>query len=310
MADYYSVLNLPAGCADAEIKRAYRKNAIHWHPKRNQNKSKEIVEQKFQDISEAYAVLSDDKLRAIFDQFGAKGLKEGAVTAGGASVLPWTYSANPEEQFNDFFGSFSPFADFFSEDAGYANMFAGTQKTKGPKMDAQTNNLFCSLEELYTGCSKKEKVVRQKLKIDGKSSTPEERVMTVEIKAGWREGTKITFACEGDECKGCTTGDIVFILKETPHSRFRRNKHDLVYTANLSLVESLCGSALKIDTLDGRTLNIAVNEIVKPGDTKVIKGEGMPNPSGGKGDLVISFNVTYPDFLTDSQKVAIRETLS
>lgn len=311
MVDYYKTLGLRNDCTDADIKKNYRKLAIQWHPKRNLTKSKDLVESTFVEISEAYCVLSDAKLRAVFDQYGEKGLRNGALNGDGGTVLPWNYNENPEEQFNAFFGSFSPFADFFNEEAAYTNLFAGSTKKPGAKLDAHELNLYLSLEELYKGCSKKQKIVRQKLKIDGSSTAPEEKTMTVEVKAGWRQGTKITFACEGDENKGCTTGDIIFTLMETPHPTFTRSKNDLAYTADITLVDALTGTVVQVTTLDGRTLNIPVNEIVQPGYTKVVKGEGMPKASGnGNGDLIISFNISYPEFLTNDQKTSIRETLN
>lgn len=309
--DYYKSLALANGASDAEIKKAYRKLAIQWHPKRNTTKSREVVESKFVEISEAYHVLSDAKLRAIFDQYGEKGLKNGAVNGDGGKISPWNYNANPEEQFNAFFGSFSPFADYFDEEGGYANLFANNSKKAGPKLDAHVLNIYCSLEELFKGCSKKQKVVRQKLKADGSNTVPEEKTMTIEVNAGWREGTKITFANEGDEGKGRTTGDIIFVLKEIPHNKFTRTKHDLAYTADITLVEALTGCIVYVNTLDGRKLPIPINQIVQPGYVKTVKGEGMPKGnSSGRGDLIITFNISYPEFLTDDQKVAIKETLN
>jgi DnaJ-class molecular chaperone len=83
-----------------------------------------------------------------------------------------------------------------------------------------------------------------------------------------------------------------------------------VYNANITLVDSLTGTTLSIPTLDGRTLTIPINEIVQPGFVKRVKAEGMPSPAGtSRGDLLITFTVSYPEFLTEAQKTAIRETL-
>lgn len=241
----------------------YRRLAVQWHPERNESTNKDIVAQKFGDLSEAYTVLADPKLRAVFDQCGEKGLKMGLPNGKGGFVGAWSYNLNPEQQFAEFFGSFSPFADFFNGDTGSANLFNKNGDKGGAKMEAQVLNLYCSLEELYQGCTKKTKVVRQKLNADGKSSSPEERIMTVDVKAGWREGTKITFTCEGDEAPDCVTGDIIFVLREKPHPRFTRNKNDLHFTANITLLEALTGVTVEIETLNGRKVPIAVNEIVR-----------------------------------------------
>lgn len=310
--DYYETLELKADCSDADIKKAYRTLAVQWHPAKNESGNKELVVQKFRDISEAYTVLSNAKLRTIFDQYGAKGLKSGVSNGKGGFVTPWSYSENPESQFSDFFGTVSPFADFFSGDSGFAPMFAEPAAAKTFKTDAQSLNLYCSLEELFSGCSKKVRVTRQKLQLDGKSLRSEGVVLTVEVQAGWREGTKITFVGEGDEASGQTTGDVVFILKETPHPRFVRSKNDLTFTAAIDLAQALTGTTIEIKTLDGRTVPVPINEIVKPSCPKIVPNEGMPLPSDPtkRGQLFIQFDVKFPDMLTDTQKVQIQEILA
>jgi DnaJ family protein B protein 13 len=309
--DYYKILELKRDCTDAQIKQAYRRKAIQWHPDKNEGK-REQAEAKFLEISEAYAVLSNARFRAVFDQYGAKGLKQGVPNGKGGYVQPWTYNTNPDEQFAEFFGSFSPFADFFMEESGSSSLFAPDPKAGPAKVGALEQNLYCSLEELFIGCSKKVKVVRQKLNLDGKACVPDERVLSVEVQAGWKEGTKITFQCEGDEAAGQETGDIIFTLKEKPHPRFERAKNDLVFEAKISLSEALCGSTVNVQTLDSRTIPIPVNEVVKPGFVKIVPNEGMPQARDPtkRGNLRITFDVTFPDMLSEREKTAITQILS
>jgi DnaJ family protein B protein 13 len=304
------VLELKADAGADDIKKAYRQLSQQWHPAKNDDKDKDLVQAKFRAIAEAYIVLSDVKLRTIYDQYGMKGLKEGVGNGNGGYIAPWSYQGNPEEQFSDFFGTVSPFAEFFSGNAGFIPLFEETEEAKIGKAEAQIINLYLSLEEMFHGCTKKVKVVRQRLDLSGKDTTPEEKVMTVEVQAGWRAGTKITFTNEGDEAPRTETGDIVFVLKELPHPRFVRAKHDLIYTANISLAQSLTGTIVEVETLDLRTIAININEIVKPNQQKKVPGEGMPKVGGGKGDLLISFNVEYPEMLTAAQKEKILEVLA
>mmetsp|Transcript_8685 Transcript_8685/g.16635 ORF Transcript_8685/g.16635 Transcript_8685/m.16635 type:complete len:166 (-) Transcript_8685:413-910(-) len=158
---------------------------------------------------------------------------------------------------------------------------------------------------------KKVKVVRQRLKDDGSGKIAEERVMSVDISPGWREGTKITFTGEGDEDFKRESGDIVFELKERTHARFRRVKDDLLFTARITLVEALTGATVEVETLDGRKVPVAISEIIRPGLKKVLPSEGMPLPRNpkSKGNLVLDFDVAYPDMLTEQQKTAMREIL-
>jgi DnaJ-class molecular chaperone len=309
--DHYSTLDLKKDCSSDDIKKAYRSLAIQWHPDSNTNPNKEFVQEKFRNIAIAYTVLSDVKLRTIYDQYGARGLTEGVTNSSGGKVAPWSYTANPEEQFEDFFGSVSPFADFFSGKSGL-NMpiFPDAKVPKNGKAPSQTINLYCSLEELHQGCAKKVKVVTQKLHLDGKNTTGISKVMTVDVQAGWREGTKITFQGEGDEQADMSTGDIVFVLKEKAHPRFTRQKNDLHYTASVSLTEALIGTTVEVQTLDLRVLPIAITDMVRPNTPKVVPGEGMPKVGGsGHGDLIINFDIQFPDMLTETQKSRIAEIL-
>jgi DnaJ-class molecular chaperone len=309
--DYYSILELASDCTDAEIKKAYRQLATKWHPDANENSNKALVAQKFRSIAEAYTVLSDGKLRTIYDQYGLQGLQNGIPNGKGGYVGAWSYNQNPEEQFTDFVGRVSHFASYFAGDSGFMPIFPDTKVAKAGKVAAQTINLYCSLEELYQGCMKKVKVNRQRLSLDGKTTTPEDKVMTVDVQAGWREGTKITFTEEGDEAAQMSTGDIIFVLKEMPHPRFSRSKNDLIYTAAIDLTAALVGTVVEVLTLDRRTIPIAINEIVKPNTPKVVPGEGMPLVGKStKGNLIIQFDVQFPEMLTEDQKSKIKEILS
>lgn len=308
--DYYATLELKPEATQADIKNAYRALATKWHPDSNDKTNSDVRAENFRRVNEAYCVLSDDKLRTIYDQYGERGLKEGVSNSKGGRLPAWTYSANPEQQYMDFFGTYSPFADFFSGGSGLnMPLFAKTEVPKAGDVAPQVHHLFCSLEELYGGCSKKFKVTRQKLEMDGKTTRPEDHIMTIEVQKGWREGTKITFTGEGDEQVGMNTGDVVFLLKEKPHPLFKRNKNDLVFTAKISLVEALTGTTVQVPTLDGRKISVPITEIVRPNVPVVVPGEGMPTAKGGKGDLRIEFDVQFPDMLTEDQKSSISAIL-
>merc|ERR1719313_2147609 len=124
-----------------------------------------MAAKQFREISEAYAVLKDPRLRTIFDQRGAQGLAEGVQTSTGALSDPWVFNENPEEMFRDFFGTTSPFASFFGSDGGLSSAMAKKGAEGKPKLPPLEHDLFCSLEELHKGCTKRTKIVRQRLNI-------------------------------------------------------------------------------------------------------------------------------------------------
>lgn len=165
-----------------------------------------------------------------------------------------------------------------------------------------------SLEDLYTGVTKRVKVTRQR------SGRPEEKVLEIVVKPGWKAGTAVTFEHEGDEtgAGGPPPADIVFVIGEKPHERFKREGNNLVYSARLPLVDALAGCTLTVQTLDGRSLSVPVAGVVAPGSSQTVRGEGMPisRTPDKRGDLIVKFDITFPRSLTEEKKRAVRAALS
>jgi len=317
--NYYQILGVQRDASDADIKKAYRKAALKWHPDKNPD-NKEAAEQKFKDVSEAYQVLSDSEKRAIYDQYGEDGLKQGVPEAGFQGGFHFD-PGQAEDIFSQFFGSSNPFASMFGGGVGGAQFggmgnggggMPGMRHARGPKKAPPVQqSLYCTLEELFTGCTKKLKITRRRLNADGQTTRQEEKVITIDVRPGWKSGTKITFEKEGDEGPGIIPADIVFILAAKPHPRFERLANDIVFKSRISLKQALTGCTVHIQTLDNRKLAIPINEVVSPGYRKVVRGEGMPlskSPST-RGNLIIKFDVSFPSQLTEKQKNQIRETL-
>jgi len=291
----------------------------------------------FRTVAEAYDVLSDPQRRSIFDQYGERGLKLGGNNGRGGLILPYTFQSNPEELFAEQFGTTSPFADFFStplpsnghpsgkSDTLFKNYTVQEQK----KVPAQEIPLWVTLEELYKGATKNEKVVRKRLQSDNRTLCLEEKIFRLDIGAGWKEGTKITFPKEGDEFPGpeFIPGDVVFVLKTKPHTRFTRKGADLIYRARLTLNQALTGTTITIETLDRRSIPIGINEVATPTSQKVVAGEGLPIPKNPtapvaaaagdaappaikKGNLLIEFDIVFPEQLSTDQKTQINKILS
>jgi DnaJ-class molecular chaperone len=187
----------------------------------------------------------------------------------------------------------------------------GFGQPRGPRQAPAIKRQFnCTLEDLYKGTIKKMKVTKTIMDPSGKSM-PVEKILTIQVRPGWKEGTKVTFEKEGDERPGQVPADLVFVLKEVEHPRFKRQGNDLLYTANISLKQALANPVIEVLTLDDRKLRITMNEVVTPHSKQIIKGEGMPlqkDPSQ-KGDLIITFNIKFPTHLTPQQKSAIAAAL-
>ncbi|KAL0002007.1 hypothetical protein SO802_015788 [Lithocarpus litseifolius] len=342
--DYYKILQVDRSAKDDDLKKAYRKLAMKWHPDKNPNNKKE-AEAKFKQISEAYEVLSDPQKRAVYDQYGEEGLKgqvppPDAGGPGGASYFstgngPTTFRFNPrnaDDIFAEFFGFSGPFGGMggggggggmrgsrfssgifgddgfasFGEGGGGGFMHQGAPR-KAPPIESR---LPCSLEELYKGATKKMKISREIADISGKTIQVEE-ILTIDIKPGWKKGTKITFPEKGNEQPNVIPADLVFIIDEKPHSVFTRDGNDLIVTQKISLADALIGYTVHLTTLDGRTLNIPINNVIHPNYEEVVPREGMPiqkDPTK-KGNLRIKFNIKFPTRLTSEQKTGIKKLL-
>ncbi len=174
-----------------------------------------------------------------------------------------------------------------------------------------TKPLKVSLEDLYSGTTKHLKVGRRLL-----NGTTEDKVLEIQIHPGWKSGTKIRFPRAGNEQPNGEAQDLVFVVEEKPHDRFVRDGNDLITTVKIPLVDALTGTGTKqvVEHLDGRKLQVAPPAgIVKPGQTTTIPGEGMPVRKAGavkqKGDMIVKWEVVFPDRLTPAQKEGVRKVL-
>lgn len=331
--DYYQILGVTKGTSDEnELKKAYRKLAMKWHPDKNPD-NKEAAEKKFKEISEAYEVLSDPQKREVYDKYGEEGLKEG-FGGMGSSGQGGFHPRAADDLFNEIFGNMFGgggggfgSGSFTRGGSGYEEMFGGSMPfggmpssgfggmNGGPPRRRKDSpceiKLACTLEELYSGTTKKLKMTRQRLGTDNRPYK-EEELLTVDVKPGWKKGTKVTFQNRGDEKPNTIPADVVFVLDEKPHALFVRDGNDLVHTVRLSLKEALCGSTISIKTLDGRPLNIALqDEVISPDTQKVVPNEGMPitKAPGKRGNLRLKFKIGFPTRLTKEQREALSQLL-
>ncbi|WKA08341.1 hypothetical protein VitviT2T_026072 [Vitis vinifera] len=329
--DYYNILKVNRNASEDDLRRAYRRLAMIWHPDKNPSNKRE-AEAKFKQISEAYDVLSDPQKRQIYDLYGEEALKSGQVPPPPASTRggPQHHNHHPNPSFR-----FNPrdaddiYEEFFGPDGsgtgaggggggrnrvykdGFFRTSNGDYGSQALRKAAPVENLLpCSLEELYKGAKKKMKISRTISDAFGKIRTVEE-ILSIDIKPGWKKGTKITFPEKGNQEPGVIPADLIFVVDEKPHLVFKRDGNDLIVDREITLLEALTGKALELKTLDGRSLEIQLTDIVKPGYEMVVPNEGMPiskEPSR-KGNLRIKFDVNYPSRLTSEQKSDLKRVL-
>ncbi|GMI92838.1 hypothetical protein like AT5G25530 [Hibiscus trionum] len=319
--DYYNILKVEKNATDDDLKKAYRKLAMKCHPDKNPNDKNE-AEAKFKQISEAYEVLSDPQKRAVYDQYGEEGLKEmpppgsGGPTFGkGSGGRNGFNPRNAEDIFAEFFGS-SPFgfgssgpgrSRKFHSDGGKFGGFSSNDNRKPPPVESK---LPCCLEELYTGSTRKMKISRTVVNASGRQ-VQESEILTIDVKPGWKKGTKITFPDKGNELPNQLPADLVFVIDEKPHDFYKRDGNDLIVNQRVTLAEALGGTTINLVTLDGRNLSLPVTDIISPGYELVVAREGMPiaKEPGNWGDLKIKFEVKFPTNLTPEQREGLKRAL-
>merc|ERR1739848_145511 len=193
-------------------------------------------------------------------------------------------------------------------------MGAGHKQKQTPKVqDATVAKEICvNIEEIATGCEKKMKISRKVYRDDG-SLALEDKVLKINIKPGWKSGTKVTFSQEGDRLPGKIPADIAFIIKDKPHPIFTRDGSDIKYNYKIPLREALCGSIVQVPTLDGKKVGINCSGVViKPATTKRLQGYGLPYPKDPtkKGDIIVGFDILFPDTIAQSRKDILYDVLS
>mmetsp|Transcript_43827 Transcript_43827/g.103084 ORF Transcript_43827/g.103084 Transcript_43827/m.103084 type:complete len:362 (+) Transcript_43827:21-1106(+) len=333
--DHYSVLGIQRDATDEQIKKAFRKLSVKYHPDKNQGNAE--AQEKFLKINRAYEVLGDSEKRQVYDLRGDEGLKK-HEQGGGVQ---------------------DPFAQFFGGGGG--------GQRKGP--NAQVN-LPVTLEELYNGAMKqgniRRNVVCQKCRgtgakdgatkkckackgqgvrmsvqqmmpgfnvqmqttcdkcggkgvvfqhkcpfCGGNKVEMKETTLNIEVEKGMPNGHDIVFERQGEQAPDITPGDVIFKVQEQRHNRFRRDGSDLHHDMKISLLEALVGFSKPIPHLDGHVVTVGESSVMTPGGVITKHGEGMPvhNFPSQAGDLHVHFTIDFPKKMTPQQKQIVSDLL-
>ncbi|BAT86768.1 hypothetical protein LR48_Vigan09g272500 [Vigna angularis] len=189
-------------------------------------------------------------------------------------------------------------------------VFSQTTSRKKPP-DVETK-LHCTLEDLCFGCKKKIRISRDVIKYPPGVIVQQEEVLKIEVKPGWRKGTRITFEGVGDEKPGYLPADVIFLIDEKKHPLYSRDGDDLELCVEIPLVDALTGCSIPIPLLGGENMALSFeNTVIHHGYEKVIKGQGMPNAkkNGTRGDLRVKFLIDFPKTLTEEQRREVASIL-
>lgn len=280
--DYYSILGVSKNATDQDIKKAYRKLALQYHPDRN--KGDKTAEAKFKEVTKAYEVLSDEQKRKTYDQFGEAAFQQGGPGAGGpfggfggfsGQQGPFTYTYTTGGNGNFDFGGFSDPFEIFEQFFGGANPFS-TRAQRRP-----TYSLTISFMEAVNGATKR-------VNMGGKSQT-------IKIPAGVDEGSRVRF------------GDADVIIDVSPHPKFKRQGYDVVSEEEISFPKAALGSELGVETVAGN-IKIKIPAGTQPDTLIRLRGKGVKIlNSSSHGDHYVRVKVVIPKNLSSKQKELLKE---
>ncbi|KAH8323759.1 hypothetical protein KR074_002975, partial [Drosophila pseudoananassae] len=301
---FYDILGVKSNATPEELKKAYRKQALKYHPDKNP-----IEGERFKSISQAYEVLSDPDKRKVYDEGGEEAIKNYGFDAGDYS--------NSMDLFETRFGGGAGGGDGGDGAGGGdgGDGGGGGGGGDGHRPERQSKNvvhlLAVQLDELYNGATRNLQIHKQV--VCDKKMMRERKLLKIHIKKGMQDGQKIVFKGEGDQEPDCLPGDIVIFLDEKEHSKFAHSGSDLMMKMPLELVEALCGFHRIVKTLDDRQLLIssAPGNVIRHEMTKCIAGEGMPfyESPAAKGLLIIQFEVVLPDSINPLVVPALKQCL-
>ncbi|MCH7963700.1 MAG: DnaJ domain-containing protein [Bacteroidetes bacterium] len=294
--DYYKILGVEKSASQDEIKKAYRKLAMKYHPDRNQDNKK--AEEKFKQITEANEVLSDPEKRKKYDTLGSnwkqyqsqgQGFEDFYSHFGSSGRgAQYSYSGN----LDDLFGNISGFSDFFESFFGRSGAAAGrTQSVRSRKGQDFEATLYIPLIETYNGTTKE-------ISVGGKR-------VRVKISPGTKDGKKLRLKGLGNEgMNGGEKGDLYLTLKIEKDPYFDLDSNNLYYDLYVDLYTAVLGGKKQVITLGGKTINITIPEGTDSGKVLRLKGLGFPISENSKiyGDLLVRIKVELPQNLTKEEK--------
>ena len=283
--DYYKVLGLEPGADDKAVKAAYRKLARKYHPDVSKEKD---AENQFKEVAEAYEVLKSAEKRAEYDE-----LRKYAQQ-GRPFEPPPGWQPRGNGGFADEMGGGRDYSDFFESLFGAAGRTQGPGRSSGRRGQDVEMELPILLEETLADEAKKIAFQLPQHSADGRPLAPISKTLNVKIPAGVSDGERIRLKGQGAPgLGGAANGDLYLIIRLVPHPLFDVEAHNLILTVPLAPWEAALGSKVTVPTLDGK-IHLSIPANSQSGQRLRIKGKGLMNKLGERGDLYALFKIVIP----------------
>ena len=344
--DYYEILGVNKSASQEDIKKAYRKLALKFHPDKNKGDKKS--EEKFKEASEAYHVLSDNKRKANYDQFGHAAFESG----GNQGFGNFDFSSSFSDLFEDFFGD-----DIFGNTRGPGRRSSnrgndlrydinisleeaykgnnkkinytshkrcsrcsgqGSEPGSKPKQceycngrgKVRSNQGFFTIQQTCPQCSGYGETISNPCRqCNGSGKNQSQESISVKIPKGVDDGTRIRLTGKGEAGqKGGASGDLYLFISVDNHSIFKRSDENLFYELPITFSDAALGTTVQVPSIDGGKSKIKIPAGTQHGKQLRLKGKGMPLLRGaGYGDLYIRIVTEVPVSLTTKQKQLLEE---
>ncbi len=283
--DYYSVLGVSKASSNQEIKKAYKKLAMKYHPDKNPGDA--VSETKFKNAKEAYEILTDTDKRRKYDEFGHAGIENNGQ-GGFNDAYGGGFSQRERGFGGQGFGGFD-FDDIFSQSRG-----GQSRAQKGQDKE------FVFTVDFVDAVQGAETVVE--LPVNG-----ETKKIKVKIPAGIKDGEKIRFTGKGSAgVHGGAAGDLLLVIATREHAFLERENNDLIYTTGVDMVMAALGGEIDVNVLDKR-FKLKVPSGTQPGRKFKIKGKGVTDRKGATGDLFVKIKVEIPQDITEQQRSLLEQ---
>ncbi|MFT4985680.1 MAG: molecular chaperone DnaJ [Flavobacteriales bacterium] len=345
--DYYEVLGVSKNAETPELKKAYRKLALKFHPDKNPDNPG--AEEKFKEAAEAYEILNNADKRAKYDRFGHAGM--GGAAGGGGGFGGGMSMDDIFSQFGDIFGG--------GGGGGFGGFGGGRSRSTGRRGSNLRIKAMLSLEEIATGITKKVKVQKlvpadgvtydtcqtcggagqvtriantilgqmqtsstcpqchgkgQSIKnrpkgSDENGNVRKEEIVEIEIPAGVEAGMQLNVKGKGNAgMGGGSAGDLMVLIDEKPHDQYKRNGNDLHYDLYVSFADAVLGEKVEVPIISGGKARIKIEEGTQSGTLVRLRGKGLPSVNGyGTGDMIVYISVWTPQSLNKEEKKIIEK---